>query len=96
MYEIEAYEDKNGHSEIKDWLDELNESKQKDDQKVLKKVRYQLKVLAELGPDIRPPHSKILKGYKYPIMELRPQPERIFYASYNGESFVLLSHYMKK
>lgn len=96
MYEIEAYEDKNGYSEIKDWLDKLNESKQKDDQKVLKKVRYQLKILAELGPDIRSPHSKVLKGYKYPIMELRPQPERIFYACYNGKNFVLLSHYMKK
>lgn len=96
MYEIEVYEDKKGDSEIEDWLNKLNDSKQKDDQKILKKIRYQLKILAELGPEIRPPHSKVLKGYKYPIMELRPQPERIFYASYDGEKFVLLSHYMKK
>lgn len=96
MYEIEVYEDRSGYSEIKVWLDSLNESKQKNDQKVLKKVRYQLKILAELGNEIRPPHSKVLKGYKYPLMELRPQPERIFYASYDGEKFVLLSHYPKK
>lgn len=96
MYEIDVYEDKHGHSEIKDWLDELNASSQKDDQKILKKVRYQLKILAELGSDIRPPHSKLLKGYKYPIMELRPQPARVFYAGYNGGKFVLLSHYTKK
>ncbi|WP_329780869.1 type II toxin-antitoxin system RelE/ParE family toxin (plasmid) [Lactiplantibacillus plantarum] len=96
MYEIEVYEDKKGDSEIEDWLNKLNDSKQKDDQKILKKIRYQLKILAELGPKIRPPHSKVLKGYKYQIMELRPQPERIFYASYDGEKFVLLSHYMKK
>lgn len=37
-----------------------NDSKQKDDQKVLKKIRYQLKILAELGPKIRPPHSKVI------------------------------------
>ncbi|GBG94071.1 toxin RelE [Ligilactobacillus salitolerans] len=96
MYEIEVYEDKNGYSEVKAWLDALNESKQKDDQKVLKKVRYQLKILEELGTDIRPPHSKLLKGYKYPIMELRPQPDKIFNASYDGAKFVLLSHYTKK
>ena len=77
-------------------LDKLNESKQKDDQKVLKKVRHQLKILEELGTDIRLPHSKVLKSYKYPIMELRPQPERVSYASYDGEKFVLLSHYTKK
>lgn len=76
-------------------LDRLDENKQKDDQKVLKKVRYQLKLLQELGTDIRLPHSKVLKGYKYPIMELRSQPERIFYASYDGEKFVL-SQYTKK
>lgn len=63
---------------------------------MLKKVRYQLKILEELGTDIRPPHSKVLKGYKYTIMELRPQPERVFYASYDGAKFVLLSHYTKK
>ncbi|QHM51205.1 type II toxin-antitoxin system RelE/ParE family toxin [Lactiplantibacillus plantarum] len=96
MYEIEVYEDRNGYSEIKSWLDSLNESKQKDDHKVLKKIRYQLKILEKLGTDIRPPHSKVLKGYKYPIMELRPQPERIFYASYDGDKFVLLSHYTKR
>lgn len=96
MYEIEVYEDEQGYSEIKAWLDELNKSNQKDDKKVLKKVRYQLKILEELGTEIRPPHSKVLKGYKYPLMELRPQPERVFYASYDGDKFVLLSHYTKK
>lgn len=96
MYEIEVYEDNNGYSEIKEWLDRLNESSQKGDQKVLRKVRYQLKVLQELGSDIRLPHSKVLKGYKYPIMELRPQPERVFYASYDGNKFILLNHYTKR
>ncbi|MCP0887091.1 PadR family transcriptional regulator [Ligilactobacillus sp. WILCCON 0076] len=45
---------------------------------------------------IRLSHANVLKSYKYPIMELRPQSERIFYASYAGERFVLLSHYTKK
>ncbi|WEV40975.1 type II toxin-antitoxin system RelE/ParE family toxin [Lactobacillus sp. ESL0684] len=96
MYDVEIYEDKCGHSEIKDWLDLLNNSSQTEDKRVLKKVRYQLKLLQALGPNIRPPQSKILKGYKYPIMELRPLPDRIFYASYDENKFILLNHYTKK
>ncbi|MDF7682333.1 type II toxin-antitoxin system RelE/ParE family toxin [Lactobacillus sp. ESL0679] len=49
-----------------------------------------------LGPGIRPPQSKVLKGYKYPIMELRLLPDRIFYASYDVNKFILLTHYTKK
>jgi len=79
MYDVEIYEDEYGRSEIKNWLDQLNNSSQVDDKRVLKKVRYQLKLLQALGPGIRPPQSKVLKGYKYPIMELRPLPDRIFF-----------------
>ncbi|WEV37943.1 type II toxin-antitoxin system RelE/ParE family toxin [Lactobacillus sp. ESL0677] len=49
-----------------------------------------------LGPGIRPPQSKVLKGYKYPIMKLHTLPDRIFYASYDANKFILLTHYTKK
>ena len=39
---------------------------------------------------------KFIKGYKHPLMELRPQPERIFYASWNKNRYILLHHYSKK
>ncbi|WEV52061.1 hypothetical protein OZX69_08700 [Lactobacillus sp. ESL0731] len=45
---------------------------------------------------MRPPQSKVLKGYKYPIMELRPLPDRVFYASYDVNKFILLTPLYKK
>lgn len=42
------------------------------------------------------PQSKFLKGVKYPLWELRPMPERIFYITWQKDKFVLLSHYTKK
>lgn len=40
--------------------------------------------------------SKFLKGYRHQIFELRPQPERILYAAYDGDHFVLLTNCTKK
>lgn len=96
MYQIDFYEDKNGYSEIKEFLKKLDSSNQKDDKKVLKKIIKQVDMLALLGNQLREPQAKFLKGYRYPIMELRPMPERIFYAAWSRDRFVLLHHYTKK
>ncbi|MEE6657742.1 type II toxin-antitoxin system RelE/ParE family toxin [Pediococcus acidilactici] len=53
-------------------------------------------MLQDLGPILKEPQVKFIKGYKYPLMELRPQPGRIFYASWNKNRYILLHHYSKK
>ena len=53
-------------------------------------------MLKLFGPKLNEPHAKFLKGYKYPIMALRPMPEKIFYAAWNNNGFILLHHYTKK
>lgn len=61
-----------------------------------KKIIHQLDLLQDLGPLLKEPQVKFIKGYKHPLMELRPQPERIFYASWNKNRYILLHHYSKK
>jgi phage-related protein len=96
MYKIDFYEDTNGLSEIHAFLKKLDHSHQKNDIALLKKITHQLNLLEILGPQLNEPQAKFLKGYRYPLMELRPIPERIFYAAWDKNRFVLLSHYTKR
>ncbi|MBD5316846.1 MAG: type II toxin-antitoxin system RelE/ParE family toxin [Bacteroides sp.] len=96
MYKIDFYADKNGYSEVIDYIKKLDNSNQKQDKQILKKLYYQLDMLSNLGNEMKMPQSRFLKGYKYPLMELRPLPERVFYASWKKDRFVILSHYTKK
>ncbi|QNQ82932.1 type II toxin-antitoxin system RelE/ParE family toxin (plasmid) [Lactobacillus sp. PV037] len=96
MYNIDFYEDKNGQSDIIDFIKKLDRSNQKQDKQILTKLYYQLDMLSNLGNRMKMPQSKFLKGYKHPLMELRPQPERVFYASWKKDRYVILSHYTKK
>lgn len=74
----------------------LNRSKQKADRQVLRKITYQLELLSIMGDQLREPQAKFIKGYRHPLMELRPMPERIFYSQWRKKRYVLLSHYTKK
>lgn len=96
MYKIDFYEDRDSYSEIEDFLDQLRHSHQKNNVSLLNKITKELYMLQNLCPRLREPHAKFLKGYAYPIMELRPMPERIFYAAWQKDHFVLLHHYTKK
>ncbi|WP_323059100.1 type II toxin-antitoxin system RelE/ParE family toxin [Limosilactobacillus reuteri] len=96
MYEIVFYEDKNGNSEISDYFEKISNSQQKQDKAIFKKLTHQMDMLEMLGTQLNEPQAKYLKHLKYPLWELRPMPERIFYGVWQGDKFVLLSHYTKK
>lgn len=96
MFEIDLYEDKDGKSDLSNFFNKLSNSNQKNDQAILKKLLHQLDMLQDLGPQLNEPQAKFLKGYRFPIMELRPQPERIFYAAWKENRFILLHHYTKR
>lgn len=57
---------------------------------------HQIEMLKMLGTSLTEPQSKYLKGYKNPLWELRPQPERIFYGTWDKNKFIILNHYTKK
>lgn len=96
MYEIDFYEDKNGYSDVNEYIDKLDQSSQKQDKQILTKLTYQLNLLEILGNRMHESQAKFLKGYRHPLMELRPMPERFFYAGWAKNRFVILSHYRKK
>lgn len=96
MYKIDFYEDSDGYSEIETFIFDLDSSNQKSDGILLRKILHQFDLLKTLGPNLREPQTKFLKGYRHPLMELRPFPERIFYAAWQADRFVILHHYTKR
>jgi len=49
--------------------------------------------LQEVGPGAREPYAKHIGG---DIWELRPIRDRILYAAWDGQSYILLHHFVKK
>lgn len=96
MYQIDFYEDSTGYSDVEEFINHFDQSKQKQDHQILTKLTYQLELLSQLGNQMHEPQAKFLKGYRHPLMELRPMPERFFYAGWAQNRFVILSHYKKK
>lgn len=95
MYDIEIYEDKNGESEIKEYMKELASKKHrsKDDKIKFEKVIGYIDLLAESGLKLKEPYIKKLNKN---IWELRPLRDRIFFASWQHNKFVLLSVFIKQ
>lgn len=59
----------------------------------LKKIQDYINILVECGTSAGEPYMKHLDG---DIWELRPLRDRIFFAAWRGDTFVILHHFMKK
>lgn len=93
MYIIELYESKNGESEIRDYFTKLQSSKNKDNRIKSKKIAMYIDLLAEYGLKLTEPYIKKIDDE---IWELRPLRDRILFASWCNNRFVLLSVFMKQ
>lgn len=93
MYEIEMYEDKNGYSEVYEYINELNKNNNKDNRIKLKKINMYIELLSKHGLSLTEPYIKKLDK---DIWELRPLRDRILFASWCNNKFVLLSIFMKQ
>lgn len=95
MYDIIFYEDKNGKSEIEEYLFSLKEKADKGNKDArinFNKIIAYLDLLEELGTRVGEPVTKHLTGE---IWELRPLSNRILYAYYENNMFILLHHFSK-
>ena len=92
MYRVFYYKDKNGNSPIAEYLEELAAKIDKDSRIKLNKIYEHIKYLGEAGHTAREPYAKHLDG---DIWELRPIRDRLLYAAWDGNSFILLHHFMK-
>ena len=90
MYKIFFYQDSTGHQPVKEYIRELEAGKSKDNRIKLNKIRDYMKILEIQGTRAGEPFVKHLEGE---IWELRPLRDRILFAVWINDSFVLLSHF---
>ena len=93
MYEVIFYHDKNGKSQVLDFLKDLVKQKGKDARINANKVNDYIQSLAMYGTYIGEPVCKHLDGE---IWELRPLSNRILFAGVVDGKFVLLHQFPKK
>ena len=92
MYEVFDFTDKNGNSPIYDYINALLKKGDKDSRINANKMLDYIEYLIEHGVKAREPYAKHLDG---DIWELRPIRNRILYAAWDGNHFILL-HLFKK
>lgn len=93
MYDIRFYTDKDGNKPVLDYLRKLAKKNDKDSRIKANKIRDYIRILKEYGTAIGEPYIKHIDG---DIWELRPIRDRIFFAEWTGESFLLISQFVKK
>jgi phage-related protein len=93
MHKIIFYVDRQGRSTLLDYIAELESSKSKDSRIKLTKIREYVKALAVNGTYLPETYCKHLDGE---IWELRPISERILFAAWVDDAFVLLHSFAKK
>lgn len=95
MYEIIFYKDKNGKSEIEDYIQILQDKgmSNKDSRIKVNKIISYINKLSIRGLEIGEPYIKHLDNE---IWELRPLRDRILFAYWDNNKFILLHYFMKK
>lgn len=94
MYNIEVYQDNLGNSEINNYLQDLSRkyATNKDSRIKYNKIVSYIRLLREYGTRLGEPYLKYLKD---DIWELRPIRDRILFAYYKENTFILLTVFMK-
>ena len=93
MYDVFFYQDNNGVEPVFEYIQELIGKTDKDSRIKATKIQDYIKYLQRVGAQAKEPYAKHLDGE---IWELRPIRDRILYAAWDGDSFILLHHFMKK
>jgi phage-related protein len=93
MYEVIFYRDKHGKEPVNEYLEDLAQQNGKDSRIKLNKINDYIEALKVYGTTVGEPYMKHLEGK---IWELRPIRDRILFAAWTRDSFVLLHHFVKK
>lgn len=93
MYKIIFYTDKNGKSELYDYIKKLRSKNDKDSKIKLNKIISYINKISEYGLVIEEPYIKHLEEN---IWELRPLRDRILFGYWNNNTFILLNFFMKQ
>ena len=93
MYKIHFFKDRRGHRPLVEYIKNLSNKTDKDSRIKSEKINDYLIALQKGGIQLGEPHIKHIKGE---IWELRPLRDRILFAAWDGKSFLLLHHFVKK
>ena len=93
MNKILFYRDSNGREPVAEYIEQLAGKGDKDSRIKLNKIRDYMKLLSIYGTRIGEPYVKHIEG---DVWELRPLRDRIFFASWVDNRFVLLHQFVKK
>ena len=92
MHKIIFYKDKNGKSEIQEYILNLQNRKDKNSRIKFNKIMGYVNILSRYGITAGEPYMKHIED---DIWELRPLRDRILFAYYDKNTFILLSIFMK-
>ena len=87
------YKDRRGNEPVKKFIDELAKKTDKHSRINLVKIRDYIRILSIHGKGAGEPYIKHIKN---DIWELRPIKNRIIFAGWNENRFILLHHFVKK
>lgn len=94
MYKIIFYTDKNKKSDLLDYINKLRNKRNNKDARIkLNKITAYINQLSQKGLSIGEPYIKFLEDE---IWELRPLRDRILFACWNNNEFILISNFVKK
>lgn len=93
MYEIVFYKNNKGKSEVFEYIKELKRKNNKINKQKAKKIDLYMRLLQEYGLALKEPYIKKLDKE---IWELRPLRDRILFASWCNNKFIILSVFMKQ
>ena len=93
MYKIYFYEDRAGNSPVFEYIQALAQKTDKDSRINSNKIDDYIQALSEYGKTLGEPY---IKHIDEDIWELRPIRNRIFFAVWNVNGFILLHHFIKK
>jgi len=92
VYEVIFYRDRNGKEPTLEYIQELGSKKDKDSRINANKIYDYIDYLSQVGKGAGEPYAKHLDGE---IWELRPIRNRLLFAAWDGNSFIILHHFLK-
>ena len=87
------YVDSRGKAPVYEYLLRLGKKNDKDSRIKYNKINEYILVLCEIGTSAGEPYIKHIEGE---IWELRPLTDRIFFAGWTNNRFIMLHHIVKK
>ena len=93
MFNVFFYKDHQGKEPVREYIQDLDSRTDKDSRIKANKIYDYIDVLSQTGTMAGEPYIKHLDGE---IWELRPIRDRLLFAAWDGTSFIILHHFMKK